>query len=83
MLADDPTAFGAGCARGEDILLLAQRKNLPADQTRHRDPIQHGKDDEQADHVAAELAEHRSLNERIQHAAEYRCKQNDHQHVGQ
>ena len=53
MLFDDTAAGSAQCTGSGNVLALLQDQDLAADDTRHADPVQQSKDDEDGDHVGA------------------------------
>ena len=83
MAGDDPAALGAGRLRGEDVFLLAQGQDLAADESCHRDPVEDGEDDEEADDVAADLGQRRAVELVADRDLQDRGEQDDHQRIGQ
>jgi len=78
--ADDPTGFCTDRTRCQDIIIFLDGENLPADQSCHSDPIEKSEDDEQGNHVGAQLRQDRPIREN-QHFLEHDRQQDDHQHV--
>ena len=85
VLLDDAPAGGTQRAGSGDVLALLQRQDLGADDTRHADPVQQGKDDEDGHHVGAELlhpAEAGLGGQALQRFLDGHGQQDDEQDVG-
>ena len=84
MLFDDTAAGSAQCAGSGDVLALFQDQDLAADDTRHADPVQQSKDDEDGDHVGAKglhPLEAGLGGQRIQRILQSHAQQDDQQNI--
>ena len=77
MLSHDLTIRRSDRFCREDVLIVLDRKDLSSDQPGHADPVQEGKHDKHRQHVAAELCEHGSLDQRRQPRVQHHGQKND------
>ena len=67
MLLDDPSRLRTDGTGSQYVFIFFDRKDLATHKTCHADPVEYSKYDKQGNHVAADLIQKGSLNNRCQY----------------